>query len=301
MENMLTSKDYENMGKEAAAELVSSNKPLNETITKLAESYGLNTEQTARVIEHANVETYLKLNKVSDDKYIEFDPADPVKIASALNYTIKKEAALLDTFNDIAISEDFIKTSSVSLKQEETINKAEEKLLKKAEKEVRNSLTSKLEEIDESFRREDEKLYSLVKQASLELGNFGMVKEAMVQADQEGISKILVNIYETKLKKEAAARVNFEDTNTRGTLNTDHPIVKSLQKLAIFKEEYIEVKNQKDELEKAAMGGMTAFKLFLAGLATLGADTIKKAHDANNITNAKAKNYYNRAVSLRPI
>ena len=164
-----------------------------------------------------------------------------------------------------------------------------------------HAMRSKLEEIDESFRREDEKLYSLVKQASLELGNFGMVKEAMIQADHEGISKILVNVYETRLKKEAAARVNFEDTITRGTLNTDHPIVKSLQKLAIFKEEYIEVKNQKDELEKAAMGGMTKFKLFLAGLATLGADTIKKAHDANNITNAKAKNYYNRAVSLRPI
>jgi replication initiation and membrane attachment protein DnaB len=89
---MFTGKDFENMGKAAAREYVNSNKPLNVSITKIAEHYGLNPMQVARVVEQANVETYLALNKASEDKYIEFEPADLTKISANLKTSNEKRA-----------------------------------------------------------------------------------------------------------------------------------------------------------------------------------------------------------------
>jgi|SaaInlV_200m_DNA_2_1039689.scaffolds.fasta_scaffold00687_13 hypothetical protein len=72
---MITSFDLDSFGKQAAENYVSSDVSLNDTITKIAEDNGLSVQQITRVVEAANVETYLSLLKTAKDKYVEFDVA----------------------------------------------------------------------------------------------------------------------------------------------------------------------------------------------------------------------------------
>ncbi|MBC8550369.1 MAG: hypothetical protein H8D23_12060 [Candidatus Brocadiales bacterium] len=247
---MFTGKDFENMGKAAANEYVSDNKPLNTSITKIAEHYGLNTAQVARVVEQANVETYLKLNNASENKYTEFDPANSEKIASSLKFNVEKTAALNSDYDDIIPPEEFEIISGMSDNEIEALEKSDELFVKRAFKHINAALESRLEEVDESFSRESTTLYNLVKQAALETGQFDLVKQAMVTAVPDASTALIADAYAVKLKKEAA-RVNFDEVApVKGMLNNEHPVVKSLVKMAILKEEYLTLKS----LQKEAAG-----------------------------------------------
>jgi len=247
---MFTDKDFENMGKAAAAEYISSNKSLNTTIVKMAEEYGLNPAQLARVVEQANVETYLKLNNIAEDKYIEFEPADPKVISSKLNFESIKTAS---TFEDIELPEEYNLVSPASKDEADRIFLSKEASLKKAIKSSEGALSGKLEEVDELFSRESENLYKLVKQASLETGSFGLVKHAMVYSTTDRMVNIITDVYKTRLQKEAQGKVNFDDVEKpNGVLNKEHPIVKSLAKMAALSEKYIVLKGLQKELYKAA-------------------------------------------------
>ena len=243
-------KDFENMGKAAAAEYVGSNKPLNTSITKIAEHYGLNSAQVARVVEQANVETYLKLNNAADDKYIEFDPADSEKIASSLKFNVEKTAALNYDYDKIIIPEDFEIVSSLSDDELERLDASDEEFIKKASKNINAAVTSRLEEVDESFSRESTTLYNLVKQAALESGQFDLIKQAMVIAVPDPTTSLIADAYAVKLKKEAA-RINFDEVDApTGILDRSHPLVESLIKMSVLREEYTTLK----EIQKEAAG-----------------------------------------------
>jgi hypothetical protein len=70
------------LAKRAAAEYVKEETPLNDSIKELAKEASLNAEQTKRVIEMANTETFVRLFSGNYDKNIDFDVADPEAILS---------------------------------------------------------------------------------------------------------------------------------------------------------------------------------------------------------------------------
>ena len=195
---MFTGKDFENMGRAVASEYVGNNVALNDSITKLSEHYGLNSEQIARVVEQANVETYLTLNKNTEDKYIEFDPADTVKVASALNFKLEKDAAIMSDYDRFTSSEDWQFLSALDEDELAIIEKSKTGLMKRAAKTIDKAIKSRLEEIDESFSRDSESLYKLVKQASLELGEFGTIKQAMISAVPGKVTNLIIDAYKDK-------------------------------------------------------------------------------------------------------
>ena len=255
---MFTGKDFEIFGKVAASKYINGNIPLDKTITKLAGHYGLNSEQITRVVEHANIETYLKLNKVAENKYIEFETANPTKIASSLSFDVQKKAALLDDYVTLDIDENLSSISKYDKDDLERLSKSETKILEKKANDLKQTVNKKLEELDENFSRGSEKLYKLIKQAALELGEFDIVKQAMLLAVPGGMTGLIVGAYETRLKKEASSKINFtEIEKSAGKLNTEHPIVKQLLKLSILKEEYQSFLQLKQILEKnAAIPGL---------------------------------------------
>jgi hypothetical protein len=273
-QNMLTGKDFENMGKAAAGEYINAGKPLNDTITKIAEHYGLNQTQVARVVEQANVETYIKLNGASDNKYIEFQPASSKEVADKLSYNLKKEASIAEDFDKISLDVEYSINSPALPEDTERLNKAEDSIEKKAFKALTASIEKRLLEVDESFSRESDNLYKLVKQASLEAGNFGIVKQAMIKAVPDKTTNVFINVYEDKLKKEAC-RLDFNDVEApKGVLNKNHPLVKSLVKLSLLKEEYVNL----NSLLKEAAGASNASKL-LKSLVTSGGYSLAVAKD----------------------
>lgn len=257
---MLTGRDFETMGKVAAERYVTSKKPLNDTITKIAEHYGLNNEQISRVVESANVETYLKLNKVQDDKYIEFPPAEQTKIASALTFEAEKtavafeESLLLDK-----VAKDVYSIGELD-EDAERIEESEKLRLEKVAKSLQRLIGDRLEEVDTVFTRESENLYKLVKQASLESGSFGIVKQAMLATSEEPSVPLIIDAFKFKLEKEGAA-IDFSDVDKpHGILNKDHPLVTSLAKMSALKEDYIKLKAAQAELDKEAGVGITSLK-----------------------------------------
>jgi len=74
--------DYENMATEAVSEYFSNSTPLNTSILKIAQEQDFNPNQIKRLVEMANVKTFLKSFNAPDGKgkNIEFDVADPKKI-----------------------------------------------------------------------------------------------------------------------------------------------------------------------------------------------------------------------------
>ena len=272
---MFTGKDFENMGKAAAKEYVSSNKPLNDSITKIAEHYGLNPAQTARVVEQANVETYLKLNEASDDKYVEFEPANSKTIASNLSYNVEKNAALATEYSDIMADIEYSVDSDLLDEDKDRIKEAEDLMIKKAQKDFIAAIDRKLEEVDVAFSRESTELYNLVKQASLESGSFGLVKQAMVAAVPDATTGFIADAYKVKLKKEAA-RINFDDVDSpRGVLNNNHPVVQSLLKMSVLRDEYVELKELKKEAVNNFRTLATGLGQTVEGLAGLAGEGIK--------------------------
>lgn len=81
---MYSAHDLEDFGKVASSRLLDKSVPLNKGIQKLAGENGLNRQQINRVVEAANIETYLSMMKTAESKYIKFDLADSNAIAEGL-------------------------------------------------------------------------------------------------------------------------------------------------------------------------------------------------------------------------
>lgn len=70
--------DYEKMARDIVADFISNEVPLADGVAKTAGEQGLNPDQTKNLVQMSNVIAHLKLfDKKSDDKNIEFKPADP--------------------------------------------------------------------------------------------------------------------------------------------------------------------------------------------------------------------------------
>lgn len=74
--------DYENLATDAVNAYFKSSTPLNQSILKIAQEQDFNPDQIKRLVEMANVKTFLKSFNAPDGKgkNIEFDVAEPDKI-----------------------------------------------------------------------------------------------------------------------------------------------------------------------------------------------------------------------------
>lgn len=89
---MITKYDLERFGKEASAAFISDGVNLNTTIEKIASTKNLSRQQINRVVESANVDTYLGLMKSSADKYVDFPLADSNTIYSSVVPNISQQS-----------------------------------------------------------------------------------------------------------------------------------------------------------------------------------------------------------------
>lgn len=90
--------DLINLGKTVSREFITRHTPLTEGLEKVAREHDLNANQIQRVAETANVETYLSLIKIANDKYLNFDLADTKKVTDGL---LKKTANYDNVTEDI--------------------------------------------------------------------------------------------------------------------------------------------------------------------------------------------------------
>ena len=186
------------MGKTASKAFVEENVDLNNSCVKLAEQYGLNREQINRVVESANVETYLSLNDVNDDKYIEFTPAASMSVSekvAAFHNNIQREKVAADYIPVITHDDfQFFKTAAETARANDGL--VPSGLLKKAHQKL-SGLSRKvddyLHELDANFNVESDLLYNVIKQSALQGAPYQTIKEAAksLNGGTSGLSQAL--------------------------------------------------------------------------------------------------------------
>ena len=201
---MRTGIELEQLGKDMAKDFISSSESsLTESLAKCAATHQLNRQQLNRVAESANVETYLSLIDNTDDKYIEFDLADP-KIAFDNTSQKEKEASLFDDYHtppmEVEIESVFDLYRSMSNMEEQEkvseVKQTESEARRKAQ-ELEGTLTFIRNHLDEAAA-EGETIFSrleyFTKQAVLEgepFKNLQHVLSSMAAGLDEPLSKIL--------------------------------------------------------------------------------------------------------------
>jgi hypothetical protein len=80
---MIPSTELQRLGEYISKRFIEDKVALNQSLEKVASEHMLNSDQTARVAEAANVETYLTLLKANDGGYISFPLADAAEIKTA--------------------------------------------------------------------------------------------------------------------------------------------------------------------------------------------------------------------------
>lgn len=96
------------LGQAIAAEFITRNTPLSDSLLKVATEENLNREQIRRVAETANQESYLKLIEKSADKYIEFPLADADAVYTGVQSKLTKVASYpIEDYADIIKEKEF--------------------------------------------------------------------------------------------------------------------------------------------------------------------------------------------------
>jgi len=298
--------DY--LAKEASADYINNNVPLNDSIAKLAENNALNREQINRVTESANTSTYLSLFKASNDKYVEFPVADSEKIASIINSEVED----IDTLSDYDIPPDtqlqdmeIFPISEGADTHEKNASVSDTELLNAIHrmKYADKLITEKLGEYKYSFEEEAFKLYNFVKQAVLSGESFGHIKTAMLRHLPGNITEKIVNDFEDRLKN--TDRIFNLDTSVNEkvaemSLNEDSPILKQFNKVYNITTEYENwLEKQASLLAKKSLlnkAGKWAKGLAAIGVLGIGATAgyqagKSKAYEEQSVLKRKPSNY----------
>lgn len=89
------------LAKEASSAYLGPNQtPLNHSVVKIAKSEGLSPEQISMVCQETNKAVHQQLFKTAEDKYIDFDLADPTKIVAQMEGTEKVASSGFHGFSD---------------------------------------------------------------------------------------------------------------------------------------------------------------------------------------------------------
>lgn len=281
--------DLEGFGKIASNAYLQYNVPLNESIEKLAEDKGLNSEQIKTVVEAANTTTYLSLFPKATDKYLEFPVADFTKIAiKVLDPTIGLSMGgdPLGDYKSPPGKETFLQDISVLSKTAEVTGENGDIVLSDAQargiiykmagaEEMYNSFMAK-QEIE--FGREVDKYYNMVKQAVLGGEKFTDIKQAAFAPHLDLTElRVLHEVFEefkTNLEKDGADKYPYKadlsdsEMPKFSVVEREHPLVKQA---SLITEIAIAFRNNLDK--KASLVGGA----FLMGAGAVGGSVLTLA------------------------
>ncbi len=249
---MISSYQLDMFARQAVADYLQNQVPLNDSITKIAEEHALNKEQVARVIEAANTSTYLDLFEKSADKYVQFPPADPSKIGtempkvaevSASDYSLEPPT---ETF-EIPENTGFEKVAEVVEERTSEQLMRDYYRFKAAEAQLDNMLM----EENIVFESQANQLKGLIKQAVLSGTTYTDVYSALSSVSQDPIFKATLDAIEQELTPEMPINSLIKTAQVhKGTVNGKHPLIKKAQVLVELIKDYITLKEKLAEVEE---------------------------------------------------
>lgn len=154
----VTERDFKKLADAVADDLVQQRIPLNDSITKLANSMGLNHSQVHRLCEATNNVAFNKMfsakDKTASDRMVEFDIADPkqvigsaIKVASVM-VTTNTEAyelrPLRDEMHDVRHSEAHAPMTKVAFELRPAVKPSQEVDRRTLQKVLKNMQSQKL-------------------------------------------------------------------------------------------------------------------------------------------------------------
>lgn len=246
--------DVDSWSKSAAKEYLTTGKPLNDSIEKIASDNGLNKDQINRVVEAANTEVYIQMFNQAQDKYVEFQSADSEKVAERL-FGVEKISQAQDDDYEYAPSytyaiqderADAILTKVAEVKQENTTDtEALHQYYKLAALETR--LKQSMDEIEVNYQHDASVLFSMVKQAVLGGASFGDVEKALTSVYEDKVVKINLNEIHEKLASELYPRAFDVEVHSVGTVNLENPLVKQAGLLLKHAQDFKNLKSKHAE------------------------------------------------------
>ena len=245
---MITSFDLEKFGKSAASEFVSGGVPMNDSILKLANDHNLNLQQIHRVVESANVDTYLNLIKTSEDKYVDFPLADAPSVYKQL--TADSDAPQNEVSNDYEAPP--AKTASVdifSVTEEELEKVAEVKTsyadIRKEAARVEGICRYIVDESDKiraDFANNYEKIWKITKHAVLNEENINNVFEVIKVASPSYANYILEDF--TEYMGETMPHIDIsKEASYKGVINPKSELYKLGENLEYLGDRFNKVAN----------------------------------------------------------
>lgn len=229
---MYSAHDLEDFGKIASSNLLDNSVSLNEGIQKLAGENMLNRQQINRVVEAANVETYISMMKTAESKYINFDLADAATISDELGIA-KVASTVIDDYSNHVVNmhvevEEVEKTASTEEEPETVVPQAE---LRKEAEELKGTVRFLQDAVYEAHASLDEdymKLGHIVTQHVLVGENFNEAAYVIKQASLDQDNVIADSIKNDLI--DSMPLVDFEAEFTpQGLLQTDTSLYKTAQ------------------------------------------------------------------------
>ncbi len=250
--------DVDTWSKAAAKEYLTTGKPMNDSIEKLASEQGLNKDQISRVVEAANTEVYVQMFNQSPDKYVQYAPADSEKIAEKIFGTEKvsqvsdsdyQEPPTGTSLLEVEITEPITKVAEVE--PENTTNTvALHEYYKLAALDTR--LAQSLDEVEVRYQQDTAILYTMIKQAVLSGTSFGDIEKALTSLYDEPVVKINVKDAQEKLAQEIFPRKLDMSSANVGTVNMENPLVKQAGLLLKHAQDFKTLKAKRAEVHEEA-------------------------------------------------
>ena len=229
------SSDLRIMGKKAAANFISDEVPLNESIAELAKESSLNDEQVKRVVEHANTNTFLELFGTEYGDNIEFPVADSSEVQEMMQPEEKLASEIPSIPNDKYIpGQEYVSLTDVFSSETEFEKEASEDIgwASSDTKEYFDAIYKTKQAASEvlSLSNEFELQVDLVQQYMSEALNedchpgevLTLVKEAGVSRE---LMEVLINGKEDKYTE--FGELDLDES----AVNTDHPLYKEAYQL----------------------------------------------------------------------
>jgi hypothetical protein len=248
--------DVETWSKAVAKEYLTTGKPMNESIEKLASDQGLNKDQVSRVVEAANTEVYVQMFNQTPDKYVQYAPADTEKIAEKLFGTEKVSEVSDSDYQEppTNIPELDITTPLTKIAEVEPDNVTNTEALHEYYKlaALDTRLAQSLDEVEMHYQQDAAILYSMIKQAVLSGTSFGNLERALTSLYEDQVVKINVAEAQEKLAQEIFPRKLDMSVSNVGTVNTENPLVKQAGLLLKHAADFKNLKAKRAEIREKA-------------------------------------------------
>ena len=229
----MTTIDVDAWSKTAAKEYLTTGKPLDDVIEKIASDHGLNKDQISRVVEASNTEVYVQMFNQSADKYIQFNNADSEKIAARIFGEEKVSHVSDSDYQEVPSysysiedeqAEALLTKTAELIPENHTNSEAIHEYYKIAALETR--LGQSMDEVEALYQNDTSILYSMIKQAVLSGTGIGDITKALTSIYDDPIVRINILESQEKLASEIYPRKLDTSEHSIGTVNMDNPLVK---------------------------------------------------------------------------